>query len=217
MHCASDTLARRQSFGEEMANSISHGVAVIAALVALPVLVAGAVDHGRAVVVVGAAVFGATMVLLYLTSTLYHALPQGKAKRMFLVLDHCAIFLFIAGTYTPFTLGVLGGAWGWSLFGVVWGLAVAGIVLKGVFGARFQALSISLYLAMGWLVVIAAQPLLSRASSFALLWLAVGGAAYTIGVFFFVVDDRVRYAHFVWHLLVMAGSACHFIAVFAYV
>ncbi len=211
-----DTLPRVQSLGEEVANSVSHGVALIAAVAALPVLVIGALGDGRAVAVVGACIFGATMVLLYLVSTLYHALPAGKAKRTFLVLDHSAIFLFIAGTYTPFTLGVLGGAWGWSLFGIVWGLAVVGIVLKGVFGVRYQALSTSLYLAMGWLVVIAAKPLVTQVPWSGLLWLAAGGLAYTIGVVFFVLDGRLRYAHFVWHLFVIVGTSCHFVAVLRY-
>ncbi len=201
---------------EEPANSISHGLGLVAAIAAVPVLVVGAVRDGGAADVVGAAIFGATMVLLYLASTLYHALPPGRAKRVFKVLDHCAIFLLIAGTYTPFTLGVLHGAWGWSLFGVVWGVAVTGIVLKSVFGTRYPALSIGLYLAAGWLVVIAAGPLIRELPWAGLMWLVAGGLAYTVGVVFFAIDARVRYAHLVWHLFVVAGTACHFVAVYRY-
>ena len=201
---------------EEPANSISHGLGLLAAIAAVPVLVVGAVRDGGAADVVGAAIFGATMVLLYLASTLYHALPPGRAKRVFKVLDHSAIFLLIAGTYTPFTLGVLHGAWGWSLFGVVWGVAVTGIVLKSVFGTRYPALSIGLYLAAGWLVVIAAGPLIRELPWAGLMWLVAGGLAYTVGVVFFAIDARVRYAHLVWHLFVVAGTACHFVAVYRY-
>lgn len=203
----------RPTVGEEVANSVSHGLALALSIAALPVLVVSAVRHGGAANVVGASVFGSTMVLLYLASTLYHALPQGRAKRVFMVLDHCAIFLLIAGTYTPFLFGVLRGSWGWSLFGVIWGLAVFGIVLKAVFGPRHQALSTAVYLAMGWLVVIAAQPLADGISSAGLAWLVAGGLSYTFGVVFFALDERVRYAHFVWHLFVAAGTACHFVAV----
>jgi len=154
--------------------------------------------------------------MLYLASTLYHALPVGKGKRVFLVLDHCAIFLLIAGTYTPFALGVLRGAWGWSLFGVVWGLAVIGILSKTLFTAGSGVLSTGLYLAMGWLVVTAARPMIDVVPTTGLLWLLAGGLAYTLGVVFFLLDNRVRYAHFVWHLFVVAGSLCHFAAVVGY-
>jgi hemolysin III len=165
---------------------------------------------------VGASVFAATMLLLYLTSTLYHALPRNRAKSVFQVLDHGAIFLLIAGTYTPFTLGVLRGPWGWTLFGIVWGLAFAGVVLKAISGVRFPTLSTLLYLAMGWLALIAVKPLWLHVPAWGLFWLLAGGFAYTVGVFFFVVDDRFRYSHFIWHLFVVAGTACHFVAVLWY-
>ena len=207
---------REQSAGEEIANTLSHGVAALAALAALPLLVIGAARDGSTAGIVGASIFGVTMLLLYLASSIYHALPAGRAKRVFLRLDHCAIFLLIAGTYTPFTLGALHGAWGWALFGTVWGLALTGIVLKAVFGARYQALSTALYLAMGWLVVVAAQPMLRAVPTAGLLWLLAGGLAYTAGVGFFLADGRVRYAHFVWHLFVVAGSFFHFLAVLDY-
>jgi hemolysin III len=160
-------------------------------------------------------VFAFTMVMLYMTSTLYHALPGNKAKRVFQVLDHCAIFLLIAGTYTPFTLGVLKGAWGWTLFGLVWGIAVLGVVLKSVRGASNQRFSTILYLAMGWLIIIAIKPLWLNMPFWGLFWLLAGGAAYTAGVGFYATD-RVRYSHFIWHLFVIVGTACHFIAVLKY-
>ena len=200
---------------EEIANSVSHGLGVLLAIAAVPVLVVGAVRRGTAADIVGASVFGAAMVLMYLASTLYHALPPGRAKRIFRVLDHSAIFLMIAGTYTPFTLGVLFGGWGWTLFGLVWGVAAAGIVLKAVAGIRFKVFSTLLYIAMGWLMVIAIKPLLSGMEPAGLLWLLAGGLAYTLGTAVYAIKG-VRYSHFVWHLFVQTGSACHFVAVLGY-
>jgi hemolysin III len=206
---------RAQSLGEEIANSVSHGVGFLAALAASPVLIFSAVQHDSSAGIVGASVFAFTMVLLYITSALYHTLARNKAKRVFQVLDHGAIFLLIAGTYTPFTLGVLRGAWGWTLFGIVWGLAVVGVVLQSIGGAKYQRLSTILYLAMGWLIIIAVKPLWLNMPSWGLFWLLAGGAAYTAGVGFYAAN-RVRYAHFIWHLFVIAGTACHFIAVLRY-
>jgi hemolysin III len=206
---------RTQSPGEEIANSVSHGVGLLAAVAAAPVLVLSAVRHGGAARIAGGSVFAATTVLLYLTSTLYHALPRNRAKRVFQVLDHAAIFLMIAGTYTPFTLGVLRGTWGWTLFGLVWGLALAGVVLTMTGGARYPKLTTGLYLAMGWLILIAIKPLWLRVPSWGLFWLFAGGIAYTVGVVFYAAK-RVRYSHLVWHLFVIAGTTCHFIAVLRY-
>ena len=206
---------RAQSLGEEIANSVSHGVGFLAAVAASPVLVFSAVQRGGSTGIVVASVFAFTMVLMYITSTLYHALARNKAKCVFRVLDHGAIFLLIAGTYTPFTLGVLRGAWSWTLFGLVWGIAVVGIVLKSIGGLRYQRISTILYLAMGWLIIIAVKPLWLNMPSWGLFWLLAGGAAYTAGVGFFAAK-RIRYAHFVWHLFVIAGTACHFIAVLRY-
>ncbi|MFI5180393.1 MAG: hemolysin III family protein [Thermoanaerobaculia bacterium] len=205
---------RAQTLGEEIANSISHCVGAVAALVGFPFLVAAALKHG-VTAVVGASVFAATAVLLYLSSTLYHALPPGRAKDVFHVLDHSAIFLLIAGTYTPFTLGVLSGAWGWTLFGLVWGLATFGVVSKTAGGLRHPVLSTGLYVAMGWLIVVAIRPLWLRMPGPGLAWLVAGGLAYTAGVAFFAAP-RLRYAHFVYHLFVVAGTACHFVAVYRY-
>jgi hemolysin III len=211
----SEELERRQSRGEEIANSVSHAVGLVAALAAAPYLVVDAVRRGGTGAIVGASVFAATMVLLYLASTLYHALPRNRAKRVFKVIDHGAIFLLIAGTYTPFTLGVLRGAWGWTLFGLVWGLAAVGIVLKAVGRLRHRTLSTLLYLGMGWLMLIAVRPLWLRVPLSGLLWLLVGGIAYTAGLAFFAATG-VRYSHFVWHLFVLAGTTCHFFAVLWY-
>jgi hemolysin III len=212
---ASASREHMQSPGEEIANSVSHGVGLLAAVVATPLLVVSAVRHGGTARIAGAGVFAAAMVLLYLTSTLYHALPRNRAKRVFQILDHSAIFLMIAGTYTPFTLVVLRGGWGWTLFGLVWGLALAGIVLTATGGIRYPKLTTSLYLAMGWLIVIAIRPLWLRMPSEGLFWLGGGGIAYTVGVVFYAAK-RVPYFHFVWHLFVIAGTACHFIAVLRY-
>lgn len=205
---------RTQSPREEIANSVSHGIGFVAALAALPVLVMGAMDEGASAIV-GAAIFGSAVAILYLTSTVYHALPPRRAKHVFRVLDHAAIYLLIAGTYTPFTLGVLRGPWGWTLFGVVWSLAVLGIVLKSVRGIRRPRLSTAVYLAMGWLIVVAARPLVTLVPAWGLFWLAAGGLAYTAGVGFYAAR-RLPYAHAAWHLCVMAGTACHFVAVSGY-
>lgn len=212
-----DIQGRSQSLGEEIANAVSHGGALLLSLAALPVLIVDAVqrDLGGSSIV-GATVFGTALVLLYLSSSMYHALPAGTAKRVFRILDHAAIYLMIAGTYTPFTLGVLAGTWGWTLFGIVWGLACAGVVLKAMGGARFATASLVLYLVMGWMVVIAAEPMLALMPEAGLYWLLAGGVAYTLGVPFFALDNRVPYAHFIWHLFVVAGSACHFVAVLFY-
>jgi hemolysin III len=207
--------ARPASIAEEVANSISHGAGLLAALAAAPFLIGSAAERGTTAGIVGASVFSVTMVLLYLTSTLYHALPSRRAKRVFRVLDHAAIFLLIAGTYTPFTLGVLSGGWGWTLFGLVWSLAVAGVLLEAVGNLRFPRLALGLYVAMGWLVVIAIKPMWQLMPGWGLFWLAAGGVAYTAGVGFYAAK-RLRHHHLVWHLFVIAGSACHVVAVLRY-
>ena len=206
---------RPQSLGEEVANSVSHGIGLLAALAAFPVLVIAAIQRGDIAGIVGATVFATTMVLLYLASTLFHAWPEGRAKRILQVLDHAAIYLLIAGTYTPFTLGVLRGAWGWTLFILVWGMAVVGTVLKALVGVRYRTASTRVYLAMGWLILIAAEPAWTLVPKWGLFWLFAGGIAYTAGTAFFAAE-RIRYFHFVWHLFVVAGTACHFIAVLWY-
>jgi len=206
---------RQQSLGEEIANSVSHGIGLLLALAAFPILVLTALRRGDATEIAGAIVFGITMVLLYLSSTLFHAFPQCRTKRVFQVLDHSAIYLLIAGTYTPFTLGVLRGTWGWILFGLVWSMAVVGIVLKAIGGVRYNTVSTFVYIAMGWLVVIAADTVWTLVPKWGIFWLFAGGIAYTLGAVFFLAE-RIRFFHFVWHLFVIVGTACHFIAVLWY-
>ena len=204
---------RKQSHAEEIANSISHGVGLITVLVGVPILIVHAAQRGDAAFIAGTSLFSATLLLLYLASTLYHALPAGKAKRVFRVLDHSSIFLLIAGTYAPFTLGVLRGAWGWTLFGIVWGLAVAGVAIKAYGKASHPIFSTGLYLLMGWIVVVAADPLFAKVPTAGLLWLLAGGLSYTVGVAFYATDSRLRHGHLIWHLFVIAGTACHYFAV----
>jgi hemolysin III len=206
---------RPQSLGEEIANSVSHGVGLLAAFAAFPVLVLSALQRGNALEIAGASVFATTVVLLYLTSTLFHAFPHSRAKRVFQVLDHSAIYFLIAGTYTPFTLGVLHGTWGWILFGLVWGMALVGTMLKVLGGIRYNTVSTLVYVAMGWLVVIAADKVWALVPAWGIFWLFAGGIAYTAGAVFFLAE-RVRYFHFVWHLFVIAGTACHVVAVLWY-
>ena len=205
---------RNQTLGEEIANSVSHGVGALGAIAVTPLLITNAIDSGAAAVV-GASIFGGTMIVLYIASTLYHAFPHSRTKRVFNILDHAAIFLLIAGTYTPFTLGVLWGAWGWSLFGIVWGIAVLGVVIKSVAGAVSGKLSTSLYLAMGWIAIIAAKPFWENIPAPGLLWLLAGGLMYSAGILFFIAK-KAHYTHFIWHLFVMAGTACHVVAVMKY-
>lgn len=213
---SSVTASREQTFGEELANAISHGIGLLLAIASLPTLVWQASRMGGAADVVGASVFAGTMILLYLVSTVYHALPAGRAKVWANRFDHAAIYLFIAGSYTPFTLGVLSGAWGWTLFGLVWAMAAVGVVVKLTDRLRHPWLSTGLYVAMGWTVIIAVAPLLERVPGAGLALLLTGGLSYTIGAVVFLFDDRVRYAHFAWHLFVLGGTACHFFAALGY-
>jgi hemolysin III len=206
---------REQSPGEEIANSVSHAVAGAVSLVAAVFLIVAAVDRGSTRGIVGASVFGTTMVFLYLSSTLYHALRPNRAKRVFKILDHSAIYLLIAGTYTPFTLGVLRGTLGWSLLAVVWSLAVFGVVFTAVSRIRYPTVFTLTVLAMGWLIVVAVKPLWMQMAPWGLFWLAMGGLAYTGGIVFFAAD-RIRFGHLVWHICVIIGTACHYIAVLRY-
>jgi hemolysin III len=205
---------RRQTLGEEIANSVTHGAGLVAGAIGAPVLIIAAVRRGDPAFIVGASVFAATIVLTYLASTLYHALPNNRAKRVFRVLDHGSIYLLIAGTYTPFTLGVLRGGWGWTLFGIVWGLTVFGVVMKSTGRAWHPVLSTGLYLVMGWLAIVAVKPLWVHLPAASLAWIAAGGLAYTGGMGFYAAR-RLRYGHFIWHLFVVAGTFCHIMAVMA--
>jgi len=200
------------TLGEEIANSVSHGVGLLAALFAIPMLIMSAVHRGSASEVFGASVFATAIVLMYSASTLYHAWPRNRMKDVFRALDHGAIYLLIAGTYTPFTLGVLRGPWGWTLFVIVWSLALGGILSKTLSKRPRPYLSTTFYLSMGWIIIIAAKPLFEQLPAWGLFWLVAGGLSYTAGVAFFLAE-RLRYSHFIWHLFVIAGTSCHFIAV----
>jgi hemolysin III len=207
---------RAWSFQEELAHSVTHAVGWVLSLIGLVVLLVLTARTGDPWRVVTCMVYASTLVLLYATSTLYHALSTTRARHVFQVLDHSAIFLLIAGTYTPFALVTLRGPWGWTLFGIIWSLAVAGVALKAVFGPKWPILSTALYIGMGWTVVVAAKPLVASVPAAAIAWLVAGGLAYTGGVVFFAWG-RLRYSHAVWHLFVLAGSICHYVAVLRYV
>jgi hemolysin III len=203
-----------QSPGEEIANSVSHGLGLAAALIASPFLCAAAARQENPAFLIGTIIFVSTMWLLYLSSMLYHAWPQTRLKCLLQIVDHSAIFLLIAGTYSPFMLGPMRGAWGWTIFVLVWLLAIFGVVMKIRSGVKWKRLSLTLYLGMGWLVLVAFRPFVQAVPPDAVFWLFAGGIAYTAGVIFFV-NERVRYNHFVWHLFVLAGTSCHFCAVFS--
>ncbi len=206
---------RPQSIGEEIANSITHGAGLLASIAALVLLLAKSWQHD-VLQVVGSATFGVTLVVLYAASTLYHSIPKQTTKRIFRILDHNAIYLLIAGTYTPFMLGSLRGWLGWTLLAIIWALAFLGILAKWIYRFRFPRLSTALYLAMGWLIVVAIGPLTKQVPAAGLWWLLAGGLCYTGGVAFYATDQRLRYGHAIWHVFVAAGSVCHFIAVFWY-
>ena len=200
---------------EELANTISHGLGLVLALVAVPILIAAGLRAGNIPFTVGASVFGGTMVLLYLASTLYHSLTHEAAKGLFRLFDHTAIFLLIAGTYTPFSLGVLRGPWGWSLLAAIWTLAIVGITLKIRKRTRYSPICIVLYVIMGWLAIVAVKPIVMLVPVPGILLILAGGLAYTGGLAFFAWE-RIRYNHFIWHLCVIAGTTCHFLAVLWY-
>ena len=207
---------RPQTLGEEIANAISHGLGFLLAIASLPILVVMAARHGTALNIVAVSIFSTTMILLYLSSTLYHALPEGKVKDVLARVDHAAIYLFIAGSYTPFALGVLHGATGWTLFAAVWAMAAAGIAVKLMDMLKHPLWSTGLYVAMGWSALLAAGPLIHAMPTTGLLWLLAGGVAYTLGAIVFIFDSRARYMHFAWHLFVLAGTTCHFFAALWY-
>ena len=201
--------------GDILANSITHGVGAALALVGATYLIIAS-TRGSASIIASCSVFASTLVLVYLCSTLYHSLVRTRARHVFHVLDHSAIYLLIAGTYTPFTLVSLRGAVGWTLFAIVWTLAIAGIIFKSFAVGRFAAASTVVYLFQGWVVVFAARPLIHAIGPQGLLWLGAGGAAYTLGIIFFAMD-RIPYFHAAWHLFVLAGSIAHYFAILFYV
>lgn len=207
---------QRYTCGEEIANGVTHGIGALLAIAGLAVMTAFAALYGDAWHIVACTIFGATLILLYTASTLYHCIPFARAKAVLRTLDHAAIFLLIAGTYTPFTLVNLRGPWGWGLFAVIWTLAIAGILLRIFLRGRLHSLVVALYIAMGWVIVIAVQPMLERVATGGLLLLAGGGLAYTVGVLFYKWHS-LRYHHAIWHGFVLLGSGLHFFAVLFHV
>ncbi|WP_425605389.1 PAQR family membrane homeostasis protein TrhA [Pseudoxanthomonas putridarboris] len=197
---------------DEIASALTHGLGAVAALAGGAVLITLAAIHGDGWQLGASIVFGITLLLLYTASTLYHAIQHPVAKGRLKVFDHCAIYLLIAGTYTPFTLIGLRGPWGWGLFAAIWTLAIAGVVFKLFYTGRFKLLSTLIYIAMGWLVIVAIRPLLQSLDGWTLGWLLAGGLFYTLGTYFYH-RESIRYSHAIWHLFVIAGSVCHFIAV----
>ncbi len=202
-------LSQKQSLGEEIANAITHGTGVGLSIAALVILVVFAAKQSDAWKVVSFSIYGATMITLYLASTLYHSFPQPNLKRFFRILDHSSIFLLIAGTYTPVTIGTMRGGWGWTLFGIIWGLTIVGVNLKVFAMGKLKYLSVFIYILMGWMVLIAIKPLMQKASPSFLIWMLIGGLAYTLGVIFYVAR-KLPYHHSIWHLFVLGGSVCHF-------
>ena len=204
------------STGEEIANSITHGIGVLLAIIGLVAMLITAGANGSASHVVSSSIFGATLILLYLASTLYHSIPGMRIKRVLKTLDHSAIFLLIAGTYTPFVMVSLRGAWGWSLFGTIWGLAIVGIIIQLTPLAKIKTLSVGLYLAMGWVAIIAVKPMVAALNLSGFTLLLLGGITYSIGVIFYVWK-KLPYGHAIWHLFVLGGSIFHFFTVYYYV
>mgnify|MGYP000176857326 FL=1 len=208
--------SNKYSLGEEIAHGLTHGVGIVLAIAGLCVLVTFSALYGTAVHVVASSIFGASMIVLYTASTLYHSLPMPETKRIMRVVDHASIYLLIAGTYTPFSLVTLEGAWGWSLFGVVWGLAIVGIIFKLFFTGRFDRLSVAIYVAMGWCGLVAIKPMMAALPPLGLWLLVAGGLAYTGGVIFYLLE-RMRYHHAIWHLFVMAGTTLHYFVILFFV
>ena len=206
----------KQSLGEEIANAITHGIGALLSIAGLIILIVFASLKGDVWHIVSFSIFGACLVLLYTASTLYHSLQGRRVKKVFRIMDHAAIYMLIAGTYTPFTLTLLRGGWGWSLFGIVWGLGLAGILFKVFFVNRFNVVSTIVYLLMGWMILIAGKPLIEHVPTGGLYFLLAGGAAYSLGTIFYLWE-KLPFHHAIWHLFVLAGSICHFFAVLFYI
>ena len=204
------------SVGEEIAHSITHGVGALLSIAGLVIMVTLSATYGNAWDIVSSSIYGFTLILLYSTSTLYHAITKPDIKDVLRKIDHAVIYLLIAGTYTPFTLISLRGAWGWSLFGIVWSIAIAGMVMELLMKQRIRWISVSLYLGLGWAIVIATKPLMASVATGGLALLLLGGLAYTFGVIFYAWK-RLAYHHAIWHVFVMAGSALHYFAILFYV
>ncbi len=206
----------KYSKNEEFANSLTHGLGALFGIAALIILLIFSTLHGTTSHIVSSAIYGSTLILLYGASTLYHAAQSPSAKRILQKIDHSSIFLLIAGTYTPFTIVSLSGAWGWSLLGLIWGLAIIGVVLELALKKRYKKISIALYLSMGWLIVVAIKPMIENVETGGLLLLLSGGIVYSLGIIFYVWKS-FPFNHAIWHLFVLAGSTLQFFAVFYYV
>ncbi len=211
-----DTSIKYYSLGEEIANSITHGIGIVLAITALVILTAFAAIYGNVWHIVSVSIYGTTLILLYTASTLYHSIQHPRAKRILQVLDHSAIYLLIAGTYTPFTLVSLRGTLGWWLFGVVWGFAVLGTIFQSSLMKRWRAVSLVLYIGMGWAILVAIKPLIVSVATGGIVFLILGGLAYTTGILFYVWK-KLKFHHAIWHLFVLTGSILHFFAVLFYV
>jgi hemolysin III len=202
-------MSTNQTIGEEIANSITHGIGVALSIAGLVLLVVFSSLHGDTWRVVTFSIYGATLIILYLSSTLYHSFRNPKIKSFFRLMDHISIYLLIAGTYTPITLTVMRGPWGWTLFGLIWAMAIAGIITKFFIMNKLKILSVVFYIAMGWLVIIAIKPMFVMAPTGLIIWIVIGGLCYTFGVIFYALK-KMPYSHAVWHLFVMGGSISHF-------
>jgi len=208
--------SKTYSFGEELANSITHGIGTALSITGLVVLVVLAARHGDVWQIVSFSIYGSTLILLYLASTLYHSFQKESVKNVFKIIDHASIYLLIAGTYTPILLVSIRGTWGWSIFGLIWGLALTGIVFKVFFIGRFKRISVFVYVLMGWFCVVAFREILTNIPTGGLIWLLAGGIFYTSGVVFYVWR-KIPYNHAIWHLYVLAGSICHYFSILFYV
>lgn len=204
-----EKIIREETFLEEVLNAVSHGIGVLLSIAALTILVVFGSKYGTAWHIVSYSIYGSTLILLYLASTLYHSIPKGNIKKIFKVLDHSAIFLLIAGCYTPITLLGLKGALGWTLFGIVWGIAILGIIFKVIFIEKFKILSTIMYLAMGWIIIFAIKPLVEILPTKGLIFLVAGGITYSIGAIFYSIK-KLKFNHSIWHLFVIGGSVFHF-------
>ena len=208
-------IERHQTSSEEIANSLTHGLFLIAAVIVMPLLVAKSIRAENNLIVIATGIFVVTVILVYFISTLYHAMPRNKNKERMRIVDHGAIYLLIAGTYTPFALNVIKGNWGWFLFTTEWSIAIVGIVLLYYTGLKYRRLSLFFYLIMGWLIVVAIKPLWINLPAMGLALIFIGGMSYTLGVSFYRVS-HLNFRHFIWHLFVMFGTACHIVAVYLY-
>ena len=207
---------RKQTLLEEVFNSATHAIGALLGVAGLVILTVMAAEQGSAIKVVGSVIFGASLIIMYSASAMYHAVRKSHWKRLYKVVDHSSIYIMIAGTYTPVVLVVLAGAWGWSLFGVIWGFAILGLVFKLFLTGKYEFISVTAYICMGWLAIIAIKPLHDHLPLMGFIWLMAGGASYTVGVIFYTLD-RWRFAHVAWHLFVLGGSICHFFLIFLYV